>query len=141
MLEQDFGKFSQFLTTFGDMQNGWKKSFRPKRREFRDNCAPRTRGDHSDHHAPSCLTLQGSKRSAPYVFILAEEKAIDRWPDITNLVASQRLARMLDFARTLSLFQARSAAARSHPFGVRGAQRIARTFAQRMKSEGLGFKV
>ena len=67
------------------MENGWKKSFRPpKRREFRDNCAPRTLGDHSDHHARSCLTLQGSIRLAPFVFILAGEIVIDRWPDLAR---------------------------------------------------------
>ena len=54
--------------------------------------------------------------------------------------------RMLDFARMLSEFGSayriapRSAADRSHPFGVRRAQRITCTFAQRTKSEGLGFK-
>ena len=88
----------------------------PKRREFRDNCAPRTRGDHPDHHALSCLTLQGSIRSAPFVFILAGEIAIDRWPDLApDRFAAGRL-RMLVFAR-IECFRS------SRP----GAQRIART--------------
>ena len=60
---------------------------------------------------------------------------------IASRAAGPGRLRMLDFALMLSVIQARSAVDRSHPFGVRRAQRITRTFAQRTKSEGLGFKV
>ena len=42
------GKFGQFLTTFGDMENGWKKSFRPPKDE---NSATTAR------HARAVITL------------------------------------------------------------------------------------
>ena len=126
------GKFGQFLTTFGDMENGWKKSFRPppppppKGQEFRDNCAPRTCVDHPDHHAQPCLTFQGSIRSAPFVTIHTCRRDSDLSMAGPRQIASQLAGRlrMLDFkcpnAFGVSVIQP--------TLGSRlGAQRIART--------------
>ena len=141
------GKFGQFLTTFGDMENGWKKSFCPTKDENSATTAPRTRGDHPDHHAQSCLTFQGSIRSAPFVFILAGEIAIDPWPDLARSLRSCMVGFACStlpecfrsFGHPAYRIAPRSAADRSHPLAIRCSKSAADHLYLRSKDEKRGF--
>ena len=114
------GKLSQSLTTFGDMQNGWKKSFAPQKMRI-----PRQlRTTHAGWSLWSSRTIMpnftGIKEIGS-VCVHTCRRDSDRSMVGPRQIASQRSARMLEFAWTRSVFQARSAADRFHPFGVRRA--------------------
>ena len=90
---------------FGDMENGWKKSFRPPPKDENSGTTAR--------HARAVITLIITHY---HVYLCRDQSdrlrlfsyLPERYRSMAGQIASQRSAHLLGFARTLSVFKERS---------------------------------